>query len=970
MKIKLLVCLAGLMLCSVIGGFRADAETIQVRQEDQSSPDKDQFLRVDKSRILTGILYGLATPLSKMESFNGSPSTTTLTLSAWEQIYFEIYNSYVSSPSIWTVDLIEKQAQIFEENHQVPLAVLNMHYNKIKDYAIQNNLLQVTDGRLYDGDNREESPYWDQQVFAAAVVSNKILSAETVFALDPAFYFSNETRPVQSIEVDFSDGSGLRSAHWGDRFNIRYSSGGIKTARLIFSMDSQKVESIFSFEVQSAGVSGAFHAAAAAAIDPYAKWMNVKSNYPYQNDYAVFDAKVILGSGHSKLVRPVILVEGFDPDNSVGFDQMYAIANQPNSRGQKMVDLLLGQGYDLVLFNYHNGTDYIQRNALGLETFIEAVNAETGGEPIVLMGASMGGLVCKYALMHMESTRRNHNVKLYISFDSPQKGANIPLGVQHFVDFFASDSADAEKGRNVLNSPAAKQMLLYHYSAGNATNDSLKTSLDSEFNQWGNFPKSARRVALSDGSGLGHLQQGNGERLLTPSDEIIHYMHHELAVGITGNTYALPDHGERMIFDGELRKWGWLGPLNETKKTRKVYVSGNYPLDGMAGGYAGTASVIAKDYGNAVNVGIGYIFGNFTLLKVSQGSASSDFPVHCFIPTVSALGLDVSSATLSKDQINERSPFDKIYIDEDANADHIKVTPKIADFILDQIHLSEKGLVLEKRKFDYNSHYLASMSTITLAAQFPFTVESYASVVSKSPRLIQLEPGFTAKAGSQFTATIDNSLRPSPSNSLTSQRPDSYVKGEILIRIKSGVLISALSDFNQRLDITGATLISDRIYTLTFAQNTDVLWIVDQYKNNPNVEAAQPNYIYKISGAPLLSSSSDEKVLVKAPPTDFSEFIVYPNPFKPGPSDGASGKVYQAGDAESGIIFDRVPDTAQIEIYNLSGRLVRSLSPQTGSGRAQWDVKNSEGELVASGIYFYQVKAAGQKIDGKVAIVR
>jgi hypothetical protein len=37
----------------------------------------------------------------------------------------------------------------------------------------------------------------------------------------------------------------------------------------------------------------------------------------------------------------------------------------------------------------------------------------------------------------MEANNISHNTRLFISVDAPQRGANIPLGAQWFVQFFA-----------------------------------------------------------------------------------------------------------------------------------------------------------------------------------------------------------------------------------------------------------------------------------------------------------------------------------------------------------------------------------------------------------------------------------------------------------------------------------------------------------------------------------------------------
>lgn len=120
------------------------------------------------------------------------------------------------------------------------------------------------------------------------------------------------------------------------------------------------------------------------------------------------------------------------------------------------------------------GVDYIQRNAVVLVELIKRVNqqlqANGSNEKIILISPSMGGLISRYALKYMEDDPTlDHNCKLWVSFDSPHKGANIMIGAQEFLDFFGN-TMNVEGARTALNeqinSPAAKQMLIHHYSAG------------------------------------------------------------------------------------------------------------------------------------------------------------------------------------------------------------------------------------------------------------------------------------------------------------------------------------------------------------------------------------------------------------------------------------------------------------------------------------------------------------------------
>ncbi len=89
----------------------------------------------------------------------------------------------------------------------------------------------------------------------------------------------------------------------------------------------------------------------------------------------------------------------------------------------------------------------------------------------------------------------------------------------------------------------------------------------------------------------------------------------------------------------------------------------------------------------------------------------------------------------------------------------------------------------------------------------------------------------------------------------------------------------------------------------------------------------------------------------------------YPNPFNP----------------ETWIPYDLAQDTdVHIHIFNLKGELIRKLSLgfqtagtyRTQSRSAHWDGHNSAGEPVASGVYFYTLRAGQTKATRKMVIAK
>jgi len=92
---------------------------------------------------------------------------------------------------------------------------------------------------------------------------------------------------------------------------------------------------------------------------------------------------------------------------------------------------------------------------------------------------------------------------------------------------------------------------------------------------------------------------------------------------------------------------------------------------------------------------------------------------------------------------------------------------------------------------------------------------------------------------------------------------------------------------------------------------------------------------------------------------DVSKVRCYPNPSKSG----------------SWVVFSNLPLFAKVFIFTENGLLVRVLKDSRGTGRAVWDLKNAQGQRVASGIYLFLVRKTlpdrgPVKKWGKLAIIR
>jgi hypothetical protein len=149
-------------------------------------------------------------------------------------------------------------------------------------------------------------------------------------------------------------------------------------------------------------------------------------------------------------------------------------------------------GYDVIIVNnptytstneageivaIDGGADYIERNAMTLVSYIQEIKEKQNNagstEQLVLIGPSMGGQITRYALAYMEKKfeetndeKWQHNARLWVSVDSPHLGANIPIGAQANIWFFADrlgKEAAQKQYYEELNSIAGKQQIIHQF---------------------------------------------------------------------------------------------------------------------------------------------------------------------------------------------------------------------------------------------------------------------------------------------------------------------------------------------------------------------------------------------------------------------------------------------------------------------------------------------------------------------------
>ncbi len=239
---------------------------------------------------------------------------------------------------------------------------------------------------------------------------------------------------------------------------------------------------------------------------------------------------IFFGNECNKLLKPFIFIEGFNPGllldqkfgemilrlNSTPYQGNVITTPTGNTTWQNLHD----SGYDVVYVDFADGAADIFANGDIVRDVIEFVNAQkainSSEEKNIVLGASMGGLCGFWALGKMEAENEDHQVSKFITFDTPFRGANVPIGLQllvkHFHDYeiaFGRMLRDEKPflitAKEVFNLPATKQLL--YFNAWNPAKNGFSTWRNDFYSQLYTVSViKAEHVAISNGSGIGEGQ--------------------------------------------------------------------------------------------------------------------------------------------------------------------------------------------------------------------------------------------------------------------------------------------------------------------------------------------------------------------------------------------------------------------------------------------------------------------------------
>ena len=456
------------------------------------------------------------------------------------------------------------------------------------------------------------------------------------------------------------------------------------------------------------------------------------------------------GNTDRKLKRPLIFVEGLDfgvshlcssnegegilRNGSFGWDNFVAgkwedDGAQPIEKMATLYQEFLKE-YDVILLDFTDGAGWIQANGEVLIKLIQRINAsKVGCNSNIIVGASMGGQVSRWALTKMEQRKLSHDSGLYCSFDSPQKGANISLGLQSTIYFLSkyglSPSDEMKNQWAKLNRPAPQQLIKFHFNATLGGNGCVRSDYESEINGLG-YPKQSTNIGVVLGAG-NKANQGYGN-----NDVIFRALLVDTDIGLTALDAFIAASGgyhrgdnidiiASVKIPSNLNQAGiptrfhhfYLNKVADNAFKFDVYRYQSLYPDQTSVTMESSSFAYTSSFQNW-DMAPGCYRDDFLSVEKTVKSLSSKIQIptnkfnFTFMPTVSALDINttdlfykVNDILVTKETDPTVTPFKYVYYEAASNKAHVEITTDLIDWMKARLSPQEAPSSPLNTRFNY-----------------------------------------------------------------------------------------------------------------------------------------------------------------------------------------------------------------------------------------------------------------------------
>ena len=754
-------------------GFKRDATWVpgapvlsQVAAQETSNLLKkvwrlyDQF---DLDNFETGYLWNRGFLFDEsLDRFRGIGQSAPVSAFSWGIIYDAVRNSRLRG----TGEMVNLDSLKMLNPGQpsevpvIPVGVINMQGEallpgQVNGLQLQNPLPQCEFLRIFSA-----SPF---QSFGDEGEIGFFFSTELYFSnVDPVGNLNSPDYGGNIISVDLADGEGYREIDLSRPQVVvaNYAEPGEYVIRFRTTIGEEVLESAAKFTVRH--------------LSPFPQETTGTIEAPLTMDWKQFHGAArapqparkaygdyyYVGGADQVLDKPVILVGGFDwTESKSAKDYFHEYGDLPDS--------LLQRGYDVFAVNFADDRRSLLENSNVLYQLIRDILEEKEGNfEGVIIGKGVGGIVARAVLAYLEAVDVDHQFGLFVSYDAPHKGANIPLGLQWlFHDAHSSLSPELmsmlwfnlglAEGHpylensgdyfaamyQMLGSEALLEILPRHYLVESEIKDTpglsyrrMQTILDSI-----GYPELSRNIALLSGSNKGVFQ------------------------GVEHGGQLVPDLTFALNQTLKVQMQSWLSAINQDDQPVARFSVGT------------TNERIRKrsfrnmPYSNAPG---GYLQGDLAFNDLS----------FCFLPSVSAIdiyqtiinrpGFDFLKENEDYILYHKISPFDNIYADGENKPLGQYDLPGSGRTSRSILELENKELLTGQRYLQnrsirrerdfYAPVILAGQEVQDRRIDQDFRMEPGEVVIEKDGVVhfrandeVRLKPGFKAEAGSFFRASVD-----------------------------------------------------------------------------------------------------------------------------------------------------------------------------------------------------------------------
>lgn len=642
---------------------------------------------------------------------------------------------------------------------RLPLISINYRFGFFDSLSLTDGRLSINNGMITD--NNQASPYLTKQVNIAGIALYD-LEANKQYAIeyDTALLLNNTDNTILNISIN--------NITTGQLYSITPSQAALlivfdQAGKNVLKFTTTFINGNSSTNYQNVLVENSNSSTGTQnrPDGPSCRPTNdiVESTIPFQGydetvatnsfaDYHIYyHTTNPNGTDNCERVlrKPIIIMDGFDPQDSRTYTDIYVKQLTYQNQTIKLGDELRDKGYDVIILNFpklgstingvsgvannvipkdvkingtssttdklnrDGGTDYMERNAFILVKLIQQVNATLiangSTEKLVVIGPSMGGQISRYALAYMEKQQSlgiadmNHNIRLFISFDSPNDGANIPLALAHNLDFFGNFAGQQEakdKYNQSLHSIAARQLLIEQLRGLNSTAPFhqifFNSIRDGGLPNSGGYPINLRKIALLNGNGNSIKSNTKGDKIFN-----IHGVKSRILAFIADDNF-MPNIGSNLQ----------IARTRLLDKNKLIIYNGRYSVTNQ--NIRGSMDVVQ---GSTFDANKSVYDGFVKSLKdagIDPPNILSPLkPNHCFIPSISAIGFRNSnfnwntSITNRNLLCNNETVFDNYFIPT-TNEEHITLTTQNVAWLTQEIDKGQPNC-LKVCSFSINGTY-------------------------------------------------------------------------------------------------------------------------------------------------------------------------------------------------------------------------------------------------------------------------